>query len=164
MKVCSVKTERWKCVFLRLRKTVILCLLFILFSCRQDADVPPVLVSDPVCMLTSATGSFQHAGLSFECHNTGSRQISTIDVSFVVFRDETGGNPFYGSNVVSARIAADLAPGTSAVYEVSLDSRLARIPAVPFVIDCFYVTEITFADGSDWSDPLGIFHAGSLMP
>lgn len=131
-------------------------------GCRQEITMPPVLVSEPVCLLSSAGGNFRYAGVSFEVCNTGTQKIVSMEVSFVVFKDEKGGNPFYGSNVLNAVISLDLAPSSSAPLEVSLDPRLAVIPETPFVIDCFYVTKITWDDGSEWTDPYGLYYAGSI--
>lgn len=137
-------------------------LLCVVTSCRQLLDQPPVLVSEPVSGLSSVHGTFHHAGISFECSNIGSKEIVSIEVSFLVFISRDGGNPFYGSNVVTAEVSSDLASGASGLFEISLDDRLAYIPAAPFFIDCFYVREVTFSDGTAWTDPLGLYYAGSL--
>lgn len=131
---------------------------------HQEVTVPPVIVSTPVCLLSSSEGNFRHAGISFECHNTDSRAICSMEVSFIVYTDESGGNPFYGSNVISALVTADILPDASVTCEISLDSKLARIPDEPFCIDYFYVTKVVFADDSAWADPYGFYYAGSLLP
>lgn len=151
---------------MRIKEIFLSCVssVLLLFSsgCRQNADMPPVIVSKPVCLLESVHDTFSYAGISFECHNTGSRQLSSIEVVFHVFSDASGGNPFYGSNVVKAEVPAVLQPGGTGTFEISLDGRLAFIPSEPFIIDCFYVSRAVFADGSEWSDPAGFYYAGSL--
>lgn len=138
---------------------------FMLLSagCRQTVDMPPVIVSEPVCLLSSKSNTFRMAGVSFKCHNADSRQVETLEVSFLVFTDSSGGNPLYGSNVVTASVDAPLVPGETGTFEISLDQRLARIPSEPFFIDCFYIEKVVFSDGSQWSDPLGMYYAGSLL-
>lgn len=136
--------------------------VLLLAGCRQTLDVPPVIVSKPVCLLSSVYDSFSYAGVSFECHNTADRQLVSLSVSFHVFSDASGGNPFYGSNAVTADVSAVIPAGGTATFEISLDDRLAFIPSEPFFIDCFYVSRATFADGSSWSDPAGLYYAGSL--
>ncbi len=145
-----------------LEMMLFLSLLPVMAGCRQEMTMPPVLVSEPVCLLSSACGNFNYAGVSFECHNTGSQKIVSMEVSFIVFTDEKGGNPFYGSNVLNASIGLNLAPASSAVCEISLDSRLAEIPETAFVIDCFYITKLTWEDGSEWADPYGLYYMGSV--
>lgn len=136
--------------------------LLILAGCRQTMELPPVIVSKPVCLLVSAHDTFSHAGVSFKCSNTGNRSLSSLEVSFLVFTDAAGGNPLYGSNVVRAEVAAALAAGETSSFEISLDDRLACIPVTPFLIDGFYIRKAVFADGSEWRDPLGMYYAGSL--
>ena len=138
-------------------------LMLLSAGCRQTADMPPVIVSQADCLLSSQNNTFKLAGVSFKCHNTGDKQISRLEVSFLVFTDASGGNPLYDSNVVTAAVDASLAPGESGTFEISLDGRLACIPAEPFFIDGFYVRKVVFADGSDWSDPYGMYYAGSLI-
>lgn len=139
--------------------------VFMLLSagCRQSVDMPPVIVSKAACLLSSQNNVFELAGVSFRCYNADTRQIATLEVSFLVFTDESGGNPLYGSNVVTASVDAPLAPGETGVFEVSLDQRLALIPTKPFYIDCFFVKKAVFADGSEWSDPLGTYYWGSPL-
>lgn len=146
-----------------LMETFLFLLLFFTTSCRQALDEPPVIVSKPACLLTSTHGTFSHAGVSFRCHNTGCRKISSLEVTFSVFTDEKGGNPFYGSNVITAAVHADLSAGASGTFEVSLDENLAFIPDKPFLIDFFYVRKVIFEDGSQWSDLLGMYYAGSTL-
>lgn len=143
-------------------KMLLLTVLLTVSSCRQELDMPPVVVSRATCILTSAGGGFEHAGVSFKCRNTGSRQTVSLEVSFIVYTAATGGNPLYGSNVVTAEVAAALQPGEADTFEISLDDRLAYLPDRPFVIDYFYVRKVTFDDGSEWSDMYGLYHAGSL--
>lgn len=131
-------------------------------ACRQDLDLPPVIVSRATCEFSSLDGGFRHAGVSFRCRNTGTRQIVSLEVSFIVYADESGGNPLYGSNVVTAKIDAALQPDQLELFEISLDDRLAYLPDKPFVIDCFYVRKVTFDDGSEWNDAYGLYYAGSL--
>lgn len=150
--------------YLNSKGMLILLAVFLAGGCRYEVSQPPVLVAQPVGLLSSAEGNFQYAGLSFRCCNTGSRRISSLCVSFIVYTDETGGNPFFGSNVIHAEVAVDLQPDESATCEISLDDKLTGIPETPFVIECFYVTKVTFADESEWTDPYGFFYAGSLLP
>lgn len=160
----TIRREKLNRRYLRIEGFLILIVGFLAGACRHEVPLPPVLVSQPVGLLSSAEGNFQYAGLSFQCCNTGNRRISSLCVSFIVYTDETGGNPFFGSNVINAEVVADLLPGTSAQCEISLDDKLTCIPETPFVIECFYVTKVTFADDSEWSDPYGFFYAGSLLP
>ncbi|MBQ0167652.1 MAG: hypothetical protein KBT02_11155 [Treponema sp.] len=140
-----------------------LVVVFSMVSCRQMLDSPPVVVSQPVCLLSSEHDTFQFAGISFECCNIGSKTVSSMEVSFLVFISEDGGNPFFGSNVVTSDVSMNLASGVSGLFEISLDSGLAFIPSEPFFIDCFYVRKVHFSDGSEWADPLGIYYAGSML-
>lgn len=147
-----------------LLKVFLPAVLLLAVSCRQSLDMPPVVVSKASCVLTSQSGSFEHAGVTFRCRNTGDRQMVSLEVSFIVFSDASGGNPLYGSNVVTAEVAAVLQPGQTGTFEISLDDQLAYLPDRPFVIDYFYVRKVTFDDGTVWTDMYGLYHAGSTLP
>lgn len=131
---------------------------------HQEAECPPVIVSDPAGQLPSAVSSFQFAGMTFVCNNTSAKRIRSLEVSFIAYTSKAGGNPFYGSNVITALVTADIPSDSSATCEISLDEHLACIPGKPLFIDCFHVTKVAFEDGSEWTDPYGFYYMGSLLP
>ena len=126
-------------------------------SCECLFQSPPFVLSSPECVLLSETGCFQFAGVKFSVWNARQSEIQRISVVFSVYKDENGGNPSPGGNVVAAGLECSIAPGECEEFEACLDSYISEIPNAPYYVDFFYLKEVLYADGQLWSDPVGAY-------
>ena len=130
----------------------------IFLSCGNIFQNPPFILSSPECVLTSDTASFRFAGVKFSVWNARQSVIKRISAVFSVYKDEHGGNPFSGGNVVSATLECSIAPGECEEFEAGLDPYISETPKSPYYIDFFYLKEVLYEDGEVWSDPAGAFY------
>ena len=141
-------------VLILILSSVCACLFF---SCDSMFQNPPFILSSPECVLTSGTGSFRFAGVKFSVWNARQSEIKAISAVFSVYKDDKGGNPFSGGNVVTADMDCTITPGGCLELEAALDPYISEIPNSPYFIDFLYLKEIVYADGQTWSDPTGAF-------
>ncbi len=139
-------------------KLVFVLLLFCLTSCEGDFSAPQFLLSKPECVLTSKTGSFDFAGVSFSFCNKRNVSVTGFEIQFSVFATASGENPFFKSNVVSSHITGTFLPDEIYELEISLDQYLREIPSNPYFIDHFFVKSVSYADGFVWRNDFGAFY------
>jgi hypothetical protein len=134
-------------------------LVLALASCALTADsAPPYVISKPFSRSGEKSGHFVFAGIEFTFLNTGSKTISNITVSCMVFDAETSKNPFIGSNIITASFNGDIPAGGKTDLNISLDQYIYAAPEKPYLIDFFYVSRIGYTDGSVWEDRNGIYY------
>ena len=131
--------------------------LFSIISCQTtgNPDVP-YIVLEPNVELGDDGVSYSFAGTRFTLYNDSKKDISSFSVSFMLY-DSEGNNPFIGSNCITEDFYEVIPAESRGEFVVSLDSYLTQIPNEPYKLDFFYVKRISYADGSSWSDPFGLY-------
>jgi hypothetical protein len=145
-------------------KVFILALAFLcsLSSCQTlQEDAPPYVISKPVCSIEPNPGYYLFAGIEFDFLNISDKNISEINISFMVFDADTESNPFIGSNIIKVNFTDNINPGELKRLIISLDYYMYVAAEKPYLIDFFYVAEIKYADGSSWEDQFGIYYTSS---
>jgi hypothetical protein len=138
---------------------VSVCSFLALASCELTADsAPPYVISRPVSYCGEKTGYYSFAGIEFTFLNTGGKTVSDVSVSCMVFDPETSGNPFIGSNIITASFNGSIPAGEKTGLIISLDRYLYAAPEKPYLVDFFYVSRIGYTDGSVWEDRNGVYY------
>ncbi len=127
-------------------------------ECRES---PPYIVGKPRCVIGEKSGCYLVAGIEFDFYNTDDRELRSLSVAALVYDRETRDNPLIGSNRIAATLTDSLPGGSKAALAIALDPYLCEIPAAPYIVDFFTVTRVEYADGTSWTDPFGLYHAGS---
>ncbi len=79
----------------------------------------------------------------------------------MVYDAETEENPFMGSNIIKASFSGTIPGKGIKECAVSLDQYLYVVPDDPYLIDFFYVSEINYENGDQWTDKNGTYHTRS---
>jgi hypothetical protein len=79
----------------------------------------------------------------------------------MVYDTATGDNPLIGSNIINASFSEMILAQTTKECIISLDQYLYIAPTEPYLIDFFYVSEINYDDGSQWTDRNGTYYTRS---
>lgn len=101
-------------------------------------------------------GSFDFAGVNFTFYNGAKKDVKSFTLSFMLY-DSDGNNPFVGSNNVIESFDESVLSETSQDFSLSLDKYLSVVPNEPYKIDFMYVKRIVYTDGTEWSDPFGMY-------
>jgi hypothetical protein len=128
---------------------------------RVTDGYPPFTISKPVSAVGEKMNYYTFAGVEFSYLNTGSKTVSRVSVSFMVFDAATQKSPFIGSNIIKITFDGEIRGGVKKDFVIPLDPYIYAAPAVPYLIDFFYISEVVFADGSVWEDSGGVYHTGS---
>jgi len=126
-------------------------------------DPPPFVVTKPICRINEQSYEFTYAALSFGILNNGQEAIKQITVSFSLFDSKTQDNPFIGSNVFEIVKQETVQPGENKEILISLDKYIYTAPAEPYLIDFFYISKITYTNGSVSQDKYGTYSTRTLI-
>jgi len=125
-------------------------------------EAPPYVITKPVCEISERTYVFTYAGLSFKFLNGSGKTVNRITVSFMLFDAKTLTNPFIGSNIFEISKLDLILPDENREILISLDGYIYTAPTEPYLIDYFYISEISYTDGSVWQDKFGIYNTGTV--
>lgn len=143
-----------------MRKNLAFALLLAVLSATgcssMSGDNCPYLIADQVVELGSSEGEFNFAGTRFTFYNASDKDVESFTVSFMLY-DSDGNNPFIGSNNVVSTVDGKILSGKSSKIVLSLDDSISVVPEEPYKIDFMYVRKIVYADGSEWTDPFGMY-------
>lgn len=135
-------------------KFTVVLFIFIFSGCNLFAgNFAPYIIDGE--MVLDSSSKYEIAGLNFHFFNKSEKQIKNFTVVFYMY-DEDGNPPGTGRNNVVVNITASIKGNENLNGCISLDEYLYEIPEVPYSIDYLYVSKITYADDSVWSDPLGL--------
>ena len=79
----------------------------------------------------------------------------------MVYSDMEGHNPFMGTNHILADFPENITSGETKMFTLDLEPYLYTIPTEPYLIDQFFVKQVTFSDGSTWKDLTGAYSVKS---
>lgn len=129
-----------------------------LFSgCTTLSDAScPYIISDVEMQIGESENICQFANANFQFFNNSNKSVKNFTVSFHIF-DESGENPFFGTNKVTAFCDEEIGAGEIRRIFVPMDSFLQVAPEKPFELDYFYVRKINYIDGSSWEDYFGLY-------
>ncbi|MCL2881130.1 MAG: hypothetical protein FWF29_12875 [Treponema sp.] len=132
-------------------------------GCDYLATIPPpYVITNPVFETAGRAYVFTYAGLSFDFLNNSSKTVNQITVSFMLFDAKTQSNPFMGSNVFEISRRDYILPNETREILISLDQYIYTAPSDPYLVDYFYISEITYTDGSVWQDKYGTYNTGTI--
>ena len=145
---------------MKIRFLLLLTLLFslIFVNCTLENSKIPFIISELKLSNISENGEFLYGGVKFDLYNKHNLAITHFKVRFYVFENETGGNPFYGSNLIEASFEGTIMPKEKKNFEISLDEKILYPQKEPYFVDYFYISEILYEDNSLWKDKYGFFY------
>jgi len=117
--------------------------------------IPPFVISKPVVEIYERFNSFKYAGIVFKYLNNSERYVEKMKVCFMLFDTKTQTSPFIGSNKFEITKYDFISPGENREISISLDQYIYIAPTEPYLIDFFYISEISYIDGAVWQDPYG---------
>jgi len=117
--------------------------------------LPPFVISKPVVDIYERFNSFKYAGIVFKFLNNSERYVEKIKICFMLFDTKTQTSPFIGSNKFEITKYDFISPGENREISISLDQYIYIAPAEPYLIDFFYISEISYIDGAVWQDTYG---------
>jgi hypothetical protein len=122
----------------------------------------PYLIEGAAFELGGNERDYDYACAKFSFHNGSDKDVSSFTVSFMLY-DSEGNNPFVGSNNVVERVDGNVPSGASTAVLIPMDDYLTIVPDEPYKIDFMYVRKIEYADGSEWTDPFGMYSAREVF-
>ena len=128
---------------------------------NSTAGHTPFIISKPVCKTGAVPGLYEHCAVQFSFKNTSSKDMSHLTISCMVYSDMEGHNPFMGTNHILADFPENIASGETKMFTLDLEPYLYTIPTEPYLIDQFFVKQVTFSDGSTWKDLTGAYSVKS---
>lgn len=149
-------------VLTNIKAVLIIMILLFLLSCNIfNPDPPPFVITKPICLIEGLPGYFSYAGIEFSFQNTTVKNITSLNLSFMVYGAEKKDNPFIGSNLIKMRFDGTIEGQGQKKFYISLDPYIYSAPVKPYIIDFFCINEIFYEDGSHWEDALGIYYTSS---
>lgn len=145
-----------------MRKTIsniVWCFFALSFlSCdSMIPETPPFIITRPVFELAGSSYDFTYAGISFNFLNKAAKTINSVTASFMLFDERMQSSPFIGSNLFEIKKLISISPGENTEIVLSLDKFIYIAPTEPYLIDFFYICEITYSDGGKWEDKYGTY-------
>lgn len=116
----------------------------------------PYEVADAYMEVGERAACCRLAGVFLTLCNGTEKTVRAFTVSFRL-SDADGAVPFDGADSVTVPCVADIKPRSQETCVISLDPYLPDAPAEPYAVECLYLREITYADGSRWRDPFGMY-------
>ena len=150
-----------------LNMLIILLFVIMLGSCDNMAgvivDIPPpsskeltpFVITRPVFETTGRPYGFNYAGVVFKFLNQNQEAVEKITVSFMLFDQKTQNNPFIGTNKFEIAKWEMIYPDENKEIIISLDKFIHIAPAEPYLIDSFFISEISYVNGGSWQDKNG---------
>lgn len=139
-------------------------MLAVLVGCVLPEDSPtppPYVIGKPSCVVGEREGCYLVAGIEFDFFNVAETDITSLDISAMVYDRDTRKNPFIGSNRVLASLTGGITAKTKVTLAIPLDAYIYVAPTDPYIIDFFYVSRIDYSDGTSWFDSDGTYYTGS---
>ena len=102
------------------------------------------------------------AGVFFRLVNTSGREITAVEMTCTIY-DHTGrASPLIGGSTIRSWLEVRVAAGEERELCLVLDGHVSRIrqEGEEWLVDQLYASRIEYADGSSWSDPLGLAGGG----
>jgi hypothetical protein len=118
-------------------------------------EIPPFVITKPVVEIYERINSFKYAGIVYKFLNNSDRYVEKMTVCFMLFDTKTQTGPFIGTNKFEIAKYDFLAPGENKQISISLDQYIYTAPHEPYLIDFFYISEISYIDGAVWQDTYG---------
>lgn len=149
------------------RKKVLVALFFVLLcvlagsGCTMENPLPYAMTAGEL-RFGMVEGVCSVAGVFFRLVNISGREITAVEMTCTIY-DHTGrASPFIGNSTIRSRLEVRLAAGAERELCLVLDGYMSGIPqeGEVWLVDQLYASRIEYADGSSWSDPLGLAGGG----
>lgn len=138
-------------------------LLSVLYAKRKTAIKSPYYVKADVA--TSSSEEYSYAGLNIELYNKSDKEIVSFTVTFSLFGED--GLPLFNEDYKTVEISSSIPPRESKTTCISLDDYIDNDVdfsldeedesewGKPYGADVIFITSITYADNSIWTESSG---------
>lgn len=134
-------------VFIYLFQLLLLSLC--LSACKNDfSQMPDFTVSRPLC---------RNREISFDFYNKSESEVKAIQIKMNVFDKETGLPALKGAVTLVCSFDCEIPSFRKELFSFSLSDYLENDGNKELIIDNFYVSRITFANGKEWKDMFGFY-------
>lgn len=149
------------------RKKVLVAIFFVLLcglagsGCTMENPLPYAMTAGEL-RFGRMEGVCSVAGVFFRLVNTSGREITAVEMTCTIY-DHTGrASPLIGGSTICSRLEVRLGAGEERELCLVLDGHVSRIrqEGEEWLVDQLYASRIEYADGSSWSDPLGLAGGG----
>jgi hypothetical protein len=141
---------------------LLIALLFAVSACDMfTPQSPPFAISGFSIKKGEIENFCRTAGVEFYFINTADKEITEIVMSFRLYYSD-GGYPDYGDNKVTVIYAGVVSASEEVLISVPLDKYISIYRELSFMADQIIVEKIFYADGSTWSDMLGLWRLGGI--
>lgn len=149
----SLRMPRWAFVAGAVFATVLQ-----LTGCPLVDDGPPPFILHGVRSATGTVAGFHDAvGVYIDIQNSSQRTITELHAEFHLFDANGRAAPRTGSNFFEVTHGEPLAPDKRREICFALDDAFFYVPDDPLRVERLVVTSVTFDDGGEWQDRLGLY-------
>lgn len=149
------------------RKKVLVAIFFVLLcvlagsGCTMENPLPYAMTAGEL-RFGRMEGVCSVAGVFFRLVNTSGREITAVEMTCTIYDHTWRASPFMGNNTIRSRLEVRMAAGEERELCLVLDGHVSGIPqeGKEWLVDQLYPCRIEYADGSSWSDPLGLAGGG----
>lgn len=99
---------------------------------------------------------YETAGFEFSFLNKSDKTVKALTFVFFLNSDEESSFEVF-ENLIKLEVNAVVEPQSFVEDCVSLDLFLYEVPEEPYLLDYLYVSRIVYEDGSEWTDPFGVY-------
>lgn len=135
-----------------------ICLSLLMFaSCITDGgSAKPYYISSVEVTTGPVDDICNFACGSFDFFNNSGKEIECVKFSARVY-DSEGEGVGLGSNGIKFSYSEHVSPYEKVLITFSLDKIIGPEVDDSYSLDFIFASEIQYADGTVWSDPLGLF-------
>lgn len=126
-------------------------------GCRLLEPEPPFRYLSAALVKGEVEGCHSVVGLQYSIRNTGRQALTGMRASVDLYDSEGAQLPQPGHNHFDLAFSGSVAPDSSWTVCTSLDSSFYFVPALELVGERFRIYRVELADGSVWTDPLGLY-------
>ena len=150
-----LKQFKWPLMVLELAVTALL-----VSGCPAQLwndGTPPYAVTAPVYRLAGPDDICTFGGVFFDFYNKSEKEVIFIKICMNVFDSQSGSLAFDGAAQLSCGAQCKLQKSQKSNFCVSLDQYMCELAGQTPSIDNFYICRIEYADGTSWTDALGVY-------
>lgn len=126
-------------------------------GCRLLEREPPFRYLSATLVKGEEPGCHSAVGLHYSIRNVGEQYITGVYASFDLYDSEGTQLPNPGGNHFDLSFNGSVAPDSTWTVCTSLDSSFFFLPERELVGERFRIYRVDLADGSAWTDPLGLY-------
>jgi len=130
--------------------------MIITSCCSINQLTPPYFITEKSINVGEYENVYSFVGASILIYNNSKKNIEKMTITFNLY-DEDENYVGYGTNVICTDFTGSIEPKASKKIIINLDDVLGTNVNEGVQMDFVYIKQITYSDGTVWSDPFGLF-------